>query len=210
MKAIGEKCKAGQITGMMRWNSPPFLLTSFCLLPFYFCLFLAMSVLIVAASLSGKSRSQRLARIALHKLIDVGQAATLLDLREHPLPFGGSAAGWSDPAAAKLRELTAAATRILFAVPVYNYDVNAVAKNFIELMGEDALGQKTVGFMLSAGGGGSYMAVMPFANSLMLDFRCWIVPRFLYVPKDFEGETLPAELDERLDGLLRDLLTRGL
>ncbi len=68
-------------------------------------------------------------------------------------------------------------------MPVYNYDVNAVAKNFIELMGEDALGNKTVGFMLSAGGGGSYMAVMPFANSLMLDFRCWIVPRFLYVSR---------------------------
>ena len=169
-----------------------------------------MSVLIVAASLSGKSRSQRLARIALRKLTDAGTPATLLDLREHPLPFAGSAAGWSDPNVAKLSELTTTATHILFAVPVYNYDVNSLAKNFIELMGEDALGGKTVGFILSAGGGGSYMAVMPFANSLMLDFRCWIVPRFLYVPKDFEGETLPLELDERLDGLLRDLLTRGL
>ena len=169
-----------------------------------------MPVLIVAASLSGKSRSQRLARIALRKLTEAGTSATLLDLREHPLPFAGSPAGWSDPNVAKAKELTTAATHILFAVPVYNYDVNAVAKNYIELMGEDALGNKTVGFLISAGGGGSYMAVMPFANSLMLDFRCWIVPRFLYVPKDFEGESLPAELDERLDGLLRDLLTRGL
>ena len=53
------------------------------------------------------------------------------------------------------------------------------------------------------------MSAMSFANSLMLDFRCWVVPRFLYVPKDFEGDTLPPELDERMDGLLRDLLTRG-
>ncbi len=167
-------------------------------------------VLIVASSMNGKSRSQRLARIALRKLTDAGTPATLLDLRENPLPFAGSPAGWSDPNVALLSEQTTAATHILFACPVYNYDVNSAAKNFVELMGEDALGQKTVGFLLSAGGGGSYMSVMPFANSLMLDFRCWIVPRFLYVPKDFEGDTLPPELDARLDDLLRDLLTRGL
>ncbi len=169
-----------------------------------------MSVLIVAASLSGKSRSQRLARIALRKLTAAGTPAALLDLREYPLPFAGSAAGWSDPNVAKVKEMTAAATQVLFAVPVYNYDVNSAAKNYIELMGEDALGNKTVGFLLSAGGGGSYMSAMSFANSLMLDFRCWVVPRFLYVPKDFEGDTLPPELDERMDGLLRDLLTRGM
>ena len=105
-------------------------------------------------------------------------------------------------------ELTTAASHILFAVPVYNYDVNAVAKNYIELMGEDALGGKTVGFLVSAGGQASYMSIMGFANSLMLDFRCWIVPRFLYVARDFPGEELPAELDERLDGLLTALLSR--
>jgi FMN reductase len=165
-------------------------------------------VLIVATSLSGKSRSQRLARAAEAKLRAAGVAHTLLDLREHPLPFGGSAAGWSDPGAAVVSELTTAATHILFAVPVYNYDVNAVAKNYIELVGEDALGGKTVGFLISAGGHGSYMSVLGFANSLMLDFRCWIVPRFVYVAKDWEGESLPAELDERMDGLLRDLLSR--
>jgi FMN reductase len=169
-----------------------------------------MSVLIVATSLSATSRSQRLARIALRKLETRGSAATLLDLRDHSLPYAGSAAGWSDPAVPPVAELTTAASHLLFAVPVYNYDVNAVAKNYIELVGEDALGGKTVGFLVSAGGQGSYMSIMPFANSLMLDFRCWVVPRFLYVAKDFPGEQLPSELDERLDHLLTDLLTRGI
>ncbi len=165
-------------------------------------------VLIAATSLSGKSRSQRLARLAAAKLQALGVAHTFLDLREHPLPFAGSKAGWSDPNVGVARERTTAATHVLFAVPVYNYDVNSVAKNYIELMGEDAFGGKTVGFLVSAGGGGSYMSILGFANSLMLDFRCWIVPRFLYVAKDWEGEALPAELDERMDGLLRDLLSR--
>lgn len=169
---------------------------------------MSAQVLIVATSLSATSRSRILARLALEKLERSGISATLLDLNENPLPFTGSAAGWGDPTVARVRVQTMAATHILFATPVYNYDVNAVAKNYIELMGEDALGGKTVGFLISAGGAGSYMAVMPFANSLMLDFRCWIVPRFLYVSKDLENGKLPAPLEERLDGLLKDLLSR--
>ncbi len=167
-------------------------------------------VLIVASSLSESSRSQQLARLAAAKLDAAGVRGTLLDLTAHPLPFAGAGAAWGDPAVGRAQALTTAATQVLFALPVYNYDVNAVAKNFIELMGESALGGKTVGFLCSAGGQGSYMAIMSFATSLVLDFRCWIVPRFLYVTKDFEEGKLPTALDERLDGLLRDLLTRGL
>ena len=170
---------------------------------------MSANVLIVATSMSSKSRSRQLARLAADKLGASGVPATLLDLSEIVLPFGGSAAGWSDPNVARLRVQTMAATHVLFAVPVYNYDVNAVAKNYIELMGEDALGGKTVGFLISAGGNGSYMSVMPFANSLMLDFRCWIVPRFVYVSKDLENGKLPEALEERLEGLLQDLLSRG-
>ena len=167
-------------------------------------------VLIVASSLSESSRSQQLARVAAAKLDAAGLRHTLLDLTAYPLPFAGAGAAWGDPAVGRAQEMTTAATHVLFALPVYNFDVNAVAKNYIELMGKDALGGKTVGFLCSAGGQGSYMAIMSFANSLMLDFRCWIVPRFLYVTKDLEEGKLPAALDERLDGLLRDLLTRGL
>jgi NAD(P)H-dependent FMN reductase len=167
-------------------------------------------VLIVASSLSEGSRSQQLARIAAAKLAAADIAVTHLDMTAHPLPFAGTGAAWSDPAVDRIQKVTTAATHLLFAIPIYNYDTNAVAKNFIELMGEDALGGKTVGFLCSAGGQGSYMAVLSFANSLMLDFRCWIVPRFLYVTQDLTDGRLPEALDERLDGLLGDLLTRGL
>jgi FMN reductase len=167
-------------------------------------------VLIVASSLNEGSRSKQLARIAEAKLATAGAAVTLLDMAVTPLPFAGSGAAWGDPAVAAMQALAGAATHILFAIPVYNYDVNAVAKNFIELMGESKLGGKTVGFLCSAGGHGSYMAILSFANSLMLDFRCWIVPRFLYVTEDFPAGKLPEKLDERMDGLLVDLLTRGL
>ena len=134
---------------------------------------------------------------------------TLIDLRAHDLPFTGTDASWGHPTVGQLKEMALSMTHFLFAVPIYNYDVNAAAKNFVELMGSDVLENKTVGFLCSAGGQGSFMSVMGFANSLMLDFRCWIVPRFLYVTEDFPPGALPAKLDARLDGLLQDLLTRG-
>lgn len=165
---------------------------------------------IVATSLAADSRSQLLAQEALKKLQAQKVRTTLVDLRQHPLPFTGSGAAWGDPAVGKMKALALTMTHFLFAVPIYNYDVNSTAKNFVELMGSEVLENKTVGFLCSAGGQGSFMSPMSFANSLMLDFRCWIVPRFLYVTADFEPGALPAKLDERLDGLLRDLLTRGL
>ena len=167
-------------------------------------------VLIVASSLSAKSRSRKLARRAAGKLQAAGIAHTVLDLSEEAsaLPFAGSDAGWGHAAAVRAGELAAAATHILFAVPIYNYDVNSVAKNFIELMGKERLGGKTVGFLVSAGGKGSYMAVASFANSLMFDFRCWITPRFVYVSEDFGDQPTP-EIDTRIDGLLREMLSRG-
>ncbi len=163
---------------------------------------------IIATSLAGDSRSQLLARESARRLQGAGTAHTLVDLREHPLPFAGSDAGWGDPTAKRLRERLAPTTHLLFAVPIYNYDVNAAAKNFVELMGKDLLSGKAVGFLCSAGGQGSYMSVLGFANSLMLDFRCWIVPRFLYVTEDFtdaNGDVSDPEIDRRIDGLLADL-----
>lgn len=168
----------------------------------------AFHVGIVATSLAADSRSQLLALEAARRLQRSGTAHTLVDLREFPLPLAGSDAGWADPIARRLRERLAAATHLLFAVPIYNYDVNAAAKNFVELMGKDLLAGKVVGFLCSAGGQGSYMSVMGFANSLMLDFRCWVAPRFLYVTQDFtdaNGDVSDPEIDRRIDALLADL-----
>ena len=74
------------------------------------------------------------------------------------------------------------------AAPVYNYDVSASAKNMIELTGS-AWEDKIVGFLCAAGGMSSYMSVMAYANSLMLDFRCVVIPRFVFATGDaFDDE----------------------
>ena len=109
-------------------------------------------------------------------------------------------------ASEELREKIQNAKGILFAVPIYNYDVNAAAKNLIELTG-DAWTNKVVGFLCAAGGKGSYMSVMSLANSLMLDFRCLIIPRFVYsTGEDFEeGEITDPNVRDRVSELAKEL-----
>ena len=62
--------------------------------------------------------------------------------------------------------------------------------------------------MLAAGGQGSYMSGMGLANSLMLDFRCIIVPRFIYATGDaFEGDHLAdEEIQDRVKLLVEETL----
>src|SRR4029077_12039450 len=103
-----------------------------------------------------------------------------------------------------------AADAILVATPVYNYDVSAAAKNMVELTGS-SWEDKIVGFLCSAGGMNSYMSVMAFANSLMLDFRCTILPRFVYATGDsFEGDELKdKKVVKRIEEAAAELIRFG-
>jgi NAD(P)H-dependent FMN reductase len=138
-----------------------------------------MSLLLISASLNPSSNSRLLLEEARRILAADGIETSTLDLRELPLPLCDGAAAYSHPDVARAGALIAAATGILAATPVYNYDANAALKNLIELTGGNWEGQ-VVGFLCAAGGQSSYMSIMALANSLMLDFRCLIVPRFVY------------------------------
>lgn len=149
-----------------------------------------MNLLVLSTSLNPESNSRLLARAAHAELIAAGHAATLLDLRDLPLPLCDGAAAYKHEHTAKARAHIAGAAGVLVATPIYNYDANAVVKNLVELTGK-AWENKVVGFACSAGGHASYMSIMALANSLMLDFRCTIVPRFVYATEaDFSGEAI--------------------
>lgn len=153
--------------------------------------------LVISTSLRPGSRSRVLGEALAAEL-----AGTHLDLREHPLPMCDGETAYADPNVAKLSAHLAAARVIFLAVPVYNYDANAAAKNLVELTGRAWEG-KIVGFACAAGGPSSYMSIMSLANSLMLDFRCVILPRFVYATgADFsEGQIAKPELRQRLQQL---------
>lgn len=153
-----------------------------------------MKVLVIACSLSDQSRSAALAAVMGRELSRRGVTVEAVDLRQLDLPPCDAGAAYSHPGVGKMRAAVGAADAILLAVPIYNYDVNAAAKNLVELTGKSWLG-KVVGFLCAAGGRGSYMSVMGLANSLMLDFRCLILPRFVYATGvDFEEDGTAREV----------------
>jgi len=106
-----------------------------------------------------------------------------MDISEMDLPLCDADKCYSIPVTQRLNQAIETADGILIAAPVYNYDVAAAAKNMIELTGS-SWEEKVVGFLCAAGGNSSYMAVMAYANSLMLDFRTVIIPRFVYATGD--------------------------
>ena len=163
--------------------------------------------LVLSASLNPGSRSRILANACRQRLEDSGRETRWFNLAETPLPFCDGASAYGDPNVIELGQQIESAEAIFIASPVYNFDVNAAVKNAVELTGKRWTG-KVVAMMLAAGGAGSYMSGMGLANSLMLDFRCYIVPRFVYATGDaFEGNQLSdEEVQNRIDQLVTDTL----
>ena len=159
-------------------------------------------VLVVSSSLNPASRSHLLAVAAAGALDGIGAPRDLLDLREWELPICDGKACYEHPAIGPLTERVAGAAAILVASPVYNYDLNAAVKNFLELTGS-AWEAKAVGFLCAAGGQRSYMSPIGLANSLMFDYRCHIIPRYVYATK--EDFTVEREPSEELAGRIRQL-----
>jgi NAD(P)H-dependent FMN reductase len=164
-------------------------------------------ILVISSSLHPDSRSRILAHACIERLSAAGARAQLFDLAQSPLPACDGATAYDNPNVQALGKLIEQADAILLAAPVYNYDVNSAAKNAVELTGQAWTG-KVVGMMLAAGGHGSYMSAMGLANSLMLDFRCIIVPRFIYATSDsFEGNELADEdMQQRIEVLVDETL----
>ena len=158
--------------------------------------------LIISASLRSASLSRVMAETLRAAYAKLGVSHQLIDLREYVLPLCDGGGAYEHPHVTTLSALIEAARVIVVATPIYNYDANATAKNLVELTGS-AWENKTVGFLCAAGGASSYMSIMGLANSLMLDFRCLIIPRFVYAKgDDFSAKKTPsAELAARIIAL---------
>ena len=164
-----------------------------------------MKILVLSSSLHPVSRSRVLARRLEAALEAAGADVVFIDLKDHPLPHCDGADAYADPSLPGLVAAIRNADAIIAASPVYNYDVGSNLKNLVELTGQNWR-EKIVGFVLAAGGEGSYMSVMSFAASLMLDFHCLILPHFVYATGEaFDGDKLvDEEVDRRLVSLAEE------
>ncbi|MEP7015728.1 MAG: NAD(P)H-dependent oxidoreductase [Verrucomicrobiota bacterium] len=163
--------------------------------------------LVISTSGNPDSNSRRMGRIAFAHLQKQKMDCDWIDISEMDLPLCDADKCYGVPGAKKLSASIEGADGILIAAPVYNYDVAASAKNMIELTGS-AWEDKIVGFLCAAGGTASYMSVMAYANSLMLDFRCVILPRFVFATGDaFDGESIiDKKIIERIENVASELV----
>src|SRR5256714_14648222 len=158
--------------------------------------------LVISTSGNPDSNSRRMGRAAFAHLQKKKFDSDWIDLREIDLPLCDADKCYGMPGSKKLAAAIEGADSILIAAPVYNYDVAAAAKNMIELTGS-AWEDKIVGFLCAAGGQASYMSVMAYANSLMLDFRCVIIPRFVFATGDaFDGDNIT---DKKIAGRIQQV-----
>jgi FMN reductase len=162
-----------------------------------------MSYLVISTSLREGSRSKIMAKTLSDAIKDV----EFFDLQKNPLPMCDGDKCYDLPEVIDFREKLKNAKGIIMAIPIYNFNVSSGAKNIIELGGK-MLYDKVFGFICAAGGKSSYMSVMSFANSLMIDYRCFIIPKFVYALKnDFNGsEITNPDIKERIDELGNDLI----
>src|SRR5207247_5021851 len=163
--------------------------------------------LVISTSGNPDSNSRRMGRAAFAHLQKQKVDCPWIRIKEMDLPLCDADKCYGMPASKKLSAAIKAADGILVAAPVYNYDVAAAAKNMIELTGS-AWEHKIVGFLCAAGGTASYMSVMAYANSLMLDFRCVIVPRFAFATSEaFDGENIiDKKIVQRVEQVTDDLV----
>ena len=163
--------------------------------------------LVISTSGNPDSNSRRMGRTAFAHLQKKKVDCDWIDIREMDLPLCDADKCYDMPGSKKLSLAIERADGILIAAPVYNYDVAAATKNMIELTGS-AWENKIVGFVCAAGGHTSYMSVMAYANSLMLDFRCVIIPRFAFATSNaFDGERIiDKKIMQRIEEVADELI----
>jgi len=165
-----------------------------------------MAYLVISSSLNPDSHSRILAQLALKSLQETGVSTQWLDRADYSLPMCDGHSAYDNAQVKEVVSIIEKAEGIIMAVPIYNFYANAAAKNLIELAGS-AWSNKVVGFLCAAGGKASYMSVMSLANSLMLDFRCLIIPRFAYATGDsFEDKTVSdPKINNRIVEITQEL-----
>ena len=164
-------------------------------------------ICVLSCSLSQNSRSRILCRHAYAFLKKANIPVAWVDLaEERVLPYGmGGSEGLEN-----IRVRLETSRGIILGFPVYNFTMNSSLKAVIERFGR-TFEDKVVGLMMAAGGRSSYMSGMDVASSLMLDFRTWIVPRFVYATKDaFDEERTrieSPEIESRVEQLAHAVAT---
>lgn len=168
------------------------------------------SVYIINCSLNPHSRGRKVYETILAQNPDF--KGVDLDDYEMPLCNGFEQSAYAHPDVKKLYDLLMPVRSMVFITPIYNWDVNAVAKNFIELLGTryknemtgKVFHKKVIGLIATASSKSSYLAPLGFLNSLMVDFESFMSPKYTVLSKDDfkeDGSFDMKRVDQTLDNV---------
>ncbi|MBL9160455.1 MAG: NAD(P)H-dependent oxidoreductase [Verrucomicrobiales bacterium] len=167
-----------------------------------------MNVAILNTNLAPGGKAATLAEVVAGLLGQGEHEATVYSLAEWDLPACDGITCYKHEKTIALTAELAKADALVLVSPVYNYDLNAAAKNLIELTGYSWKG-KAIGLVCTAGAEKSYLSPLGFMNSLATDYRCLVSPRYVYVSRaDFNPDnSLPVDGDihRRLAFLAKEL-----
>lgn len=157
--------------------------------------------LTISTSTNAQSRSARLAKAANHQLSALTANCRLIDLADFDLPLdNGSSCGRKD-----VREVSrriGEAQGIVLIVPIYHGDVSVSTRNLVQLCGT-SWHRKVIGLVSVAGEAVSHSAVVDFASLLMLEYRSFIVPDFVFVDsKTLLGGSLDDKTSQKIDKMV--------
>jgi len=155
-----------------------------------------MNVAILNTNLAPGGKSAYLTDLLASLFAGCGHTARMFSLSEWDLPLCDGGLCYQNERTIALTAELAEAEALVLVAPIYNYDLNAAAKNLIELTGQSWKG-KAIGIVGTAGAEKSYLSPLGFMNSLAVDYRCLVSPRFVYVTRaDFAADqTLSSDGD---------------
>ncbi|MAS95385.1 MAG: flavoprotein [Verrucomicrobiales bacterium] len=152
-----------------------------------------MKIAILNSNLAPGGKSAHLADVIAGEFQSLGHETDIDHAGDLSLPACDGYLCYKDEKTINLTDRLSEADAIVLVSPVYNYDLNAAAKNLIELTGNSWKG-KAIGLVCQAAGEKSYLAPLGFINSLAVDYRCLVSPRFVYVARsNFTEEGVLAD-----------------
>ena len=163
--------------------------------------------LIISGSLSSNSKSRKMGLYAEKYFSSLFVNVEFINLSDYDIPLCDGDSCYDNIVVKKLNQKINQADTIIICGPVYNFDLNSILRNLIEVTSKAWVG-KIVGFICAAGGKNSYMAPVSMMNSLMLHNRCLIIPRFVYASsEDFLNDnSFNDDIKERLEQLVNEAI----
>lgn len=170
-----------------------------------------LTIPVVLGSVREKRLSERPARLIVERLIALGHAAPLVDLRALDLPvFGQTADQGALPGVAQLRAVAASADAMVWLTPEYNHSFTSAVKNAVDYLHSEIRRKPMAVCGLSGGGLGGARAVEQL-KLVLIELHAVTIRDSVYFSDarqlfDEAGTLLRPEYVRRIDDLLAELI----